>query len=86
MKKCAANYIEHFLWVEHSTKTVWLPEMFRFYWKDFGGNRAKVLSNICTKLLAGTQFGAELEPILCGSNAKPKVNFVTFDWTEMIVF
>jgi hypothetical protein len=92
MRRCAISYMDHFAYIEGSTndgpKTVWLPDVLRFYWKDFGGNRAKVLHNVMK--LVNREMQVKLDAIISASNtsataSKPKVNFISFDWTEMIV-
>lgn len=86
MRRCASAYLNHFAYVEEhgGSKTVWLPDLLRFYWKDFGGNRAKVLHNVMK--LSNKEMQVKLDAIINQSaNTKPKVNFISFDWTEMIV-
>jgi len=91
MRRCAISYMDHFAYIEGSgtgPKTVWLPDVLRFYWKDFGGNRAKVLHNVMK--LVNREMQVKLDAIITASNtsataSKPKVNFISFDWTEMIV-
>ena len=90
MRRCAISYMFHFAYIEYGAtgKTVWLPDVLRFYWKDFGGNRAKVLHNVMK--LVGRDVQVKLDAIIAASNSsstasKPKVNFISFDWTEMIV-
>lgn len=82
------SYMEKFVFIETHmitrAKTVWLPDLIRFYWKDFGGNRAKVLHNVMK--LSNREMQAKLDAVINSSaNVKPKVNFVSFDWSEMIV-
>ncbi len=92
MRRCAISYIDRFAFIEThvatKAKTVWLPDVIRFYWKDFGGNRAKVLHNVMK--LSHKEMQGKLEAIIAASNsasanAKPKVNFISYDWSEMII-
>lgn len=92
MRRCAISYLDHFAYIENGNsttgKTVWLPDVLRYYWKDFGGNRAKVLHNVMK--LVNRDMQGKLHQIITASNnsataSKPKVNFIAFDWTEMIV-
>ena len=90
MRRCASAYMDHFAYIEttSTSKTVWLPDVLRFYWKDFGGNRAKVLHNVLK--LSNKEMQVKLEAIITACNSssttsKPKVNFISYDWTEVIV-
>ncbi len=92
MRRCAISYLDRFAFIETNVqtkaKTVWLPDLIRFYWKDFGGNRTKVLQNVMK--LSQKEMQVKLEAIILASNSgnannKPKVNFISYDWTETIV-
>ncbi len=83
LRRCAISYLSHISYVDLKTKTAFIPDIVRFYWRDFGGNRNKVLYNVARLTVAPVKH--QIEEILEGTNAKPKVNFIGYDWNETIV-
>eukprot|EP01041_Mallomonas_annulata_P008002 gene8002-16380_t len=83
MKKCAAVYLTSQVLVDKSSRSVTLPEILRFYWKDFGGTRAKVLKYI--SLLTSPPLSTDLKILLADETTKVKVNFASFDWAPVLI-
>lgn len=83
IRRSAINYLSHFSYVDSKSKTAFVPDVVRFYWRDFGGNRNKVLQNVAK--LTTSPLRHQIEELVEGANAKPRVNFIAYDWNETII-
>ena len=65
-----------------ATKTLYLPELIQFYWKDFGGSYVSVCAMVQNDGEPTVQ--ADLRNLLAVT-AHPKVVFVPYDWNACLV-
>ncbi len=71
------------LTINRNTKTVYLPEIIKYYWKDFGGSRKSVVQTVQT--LVANPLAADIAYML-KDNDKPRVVVIPFDWTFCIEY
>ena len=60
---------------------MYLPEIIKYYWKDFGGSRKSVVQIVHS--LVSNQLAADIAHIV-KENDKPRVVIIPFDWTFCI--
>jgi len=60
LKECARQFITRFIYINEATQTIYIPEQFRTYWKDFGGKRKYVIKFIAEQLSDGTSIEDKL--------------------------
>jgi hypothetical protein len=77
LKRCARLYIQQHVKFDQSANVVELPDLFRVFWKDFGGNRANVLTML--RKFHTKSFSEKVKA------SKPKINFIPMDWTPMLI-
>ncbi len=75
LKRNAKMYIQQHVKFIAEQNVVELPDLFRVFWKDFGGNRANVLSLL--RKYHTRQFSDSVKA------AKPKIHFIPMDWTPV---
>ena len=63
-------------------KTLHLPELIQFYWKDFGGSYMNVCALISKK--GSSSIQADLKALM-SATSHPKVTFTPYDWNACIV-
>eukprot|EP00603_Paraphysomonas_imperforata_P007903 CAMPEP_0114417838 /NCGR_PEP_ID=MMETSP0103-20121206/3177_1 /TAXON_ID=37642 ORGANISM="Paraphysomonas imperforata, Strain PA2" /NCGR_SAMPLE_ID=MMETSP0103 /ASSEMBLY_ACC=CAM_ASM_000201 /LENGTH=1467 /DNA_ID=CAMNT_0001586157 /DNA_START=55 /DNA_END=4455 /DNA_ORIENTATION=- len=78
MRRSTAQYLQEHIQVDKKNKSILVPEQFRWYWKDFGGAKMKVLNTVI-HLCADTAVAAEIADLL-KITQKPRIAFVNFDW------
>ena len=77
LKRCTKLFIQQHVKFDDEQKVVELPDLFRVFWKDFGGNRNNVL--LMLRKYHNKVFSDAVKA------AKPKINFTTMDWTPMLI-
>jgi len=79
MKHYARRFLTEYVVLDPGNKTITLPGLLKYYWADFGGNRARVMKVIAQ--IAGSQFATDLKPYLSAVDGmRAKVEFAKFDW------
>ncbi|KAJ1432491.1 hypothetical protein B484DRAFT_28599 [Ochromonadaceae sp. CCMP2298] len=83
VKHYARRYFHEFVRLDPDNKCIVLPELIKYYWADFGGNRAKVLKTIAQ--ISGAQFATAMKPFISpAAGVKAKVEFSKFDWSPVL--
>lgn len=82
MRRSTAQYLQEHIQVDKKNKSILVPEQFRWYWKDFGGAKMKVLNTVI-HLCADTAVAADINELL-KLTQKPRIAFVNFDWTFVL--
>jgi hypothetical protein len=82
MRRSTAQYLQEYIQIDKKNKVIMVPEQFRWYWKDFGGAKMKVLNTVI-HLCADTPVASEISELL-KITQKPRISFVNFDWTFVL--
>lgn len=89
IKSIASSYLSsHVKVVSSSSKqVVYLPDIVRVFWEDFGGKRKKVLRHIY-KLLPPGEVADIIKAKVKGENngSSSDIEFIPWDWTPALVF
>lgn len=78
----ASRYLSNTVKADLATKTLYLPELIQFYWKDFGGSYVSVCAMVQNDGEPTVQV--DLRNLLAVT-AHPKVVFVPYDWNACLV-
>lgn len=82
LKECARKFITRFIYINEETQTIYIPEQFRTFWKDFGGKRKYVVKFIAEQLSDGTTVENKLREKLNSmfhDGRKPIVDWIYND-------
>jgi hypothetical protein len=82
MRRSTAQYLQEHIQIDHKNKVILVPEQFRWYWKDFGGAKMKVLNTVI-HLCADSPVAVEITALLKVTQ-KPRIAFVNFDWNFVL--
>ena len=77
LKRFTKLYVQLHVALNVEKKLIELPDIFRAYWRDFGGNHVAVVGVV--RRHHTRQFSDTAKQI------KPKVVFMTVDWTPYII-
>ena len=77
LKRCTKLYIQQHVRFDAATNMVELPDLFRVFWKDFGGNRSNVLTML--RKFHTKTFSDNVKA------SRPKINFIPMEWTPMFI-
>jgi hypothetical protein len=66
--------------------TITLPEIFKFYQRDFGSTRLEMIQNTFTAKKVGEALANQIAQALEVSDEKPKLEYTPFDWTATLSF
>lgn len=82
LEKYASKYIEEMVRLDMDKKIVYLPELFRIYWKDFGGSRNEVIRKLYK--YGPKSFSNNLKE-MADKGIKPNIVFDVLDWSPMLI-
>lgn len=66
-----------------ATKTLLLPEIFKWYWRDFGESKKAVLTTVLH--LLGRDSWLTQEILKHIDQNKPKIAHIPFDWRFVLI-
>ena len=82
LRRSTTQYLQEYVEVDHKNKTILVPEYFKWYWKDFGGAKLKVLNTVI-HLCSDTTVASEINALLQITH-KPRISFVNYDWSFVL--
>ncbi len=86
LEKLAQLFITEYVRLNVEKKVIYLPEIFRVYWKDFGNKNENIRSEVIKKIYkySSKNFSTALKALIDG-NVKPSISFDVHDWTPQLI-
>jgi len=83
LEKCAAHFLAEYVRIDVDRRTVFLPEIFKIYWQDFGGHRKDIIKLLL--IHAPKKLSDTLKAMLKQDKNLPSLVFDNLDWSPTFV-
>ena len=86
LEKLAQSYITEYVRLNVEKKVIYLPEIFRVYWKDFGSKNENIRGEVIKKIYkySSKKVSSALKALI-DSNVRPSISFDVHDWTPQLI-
>ena len=71
------------MWICRKNRTLMLPEIFKWYWRDFGGSKKAVLNTVTQLLGHDTTLFQDIAQYI--DQNKPRIGYIPFEWKYAMV-
>eukprot|EP00602_Paraphysomonas_sp_CaronLab_P003946 CAMPEP_0185018462 /NCGR_PEP_ID=MMETSP1103-20130426/1172_1 /TAXON_ID=36769 /ORGANISM="Paraphysomonas bandaiensis, Strain Caron Lab Isolate" /LENGTH=1414 /DNA_ID=CAMNT_0027548275 /DNA_START=447 /DNA_END=4691 /DNA_ORIENTATION=- len=83
LKRAAAAYLHSHARVDSKTRTLLLPEVFKWYWRDFGGSKKAVLNTVLLLIGRDSKLYDDITKYV--DQTKPRISHIPYDWTLVLL-